>query len=213
MFHIIVERTILRSYKIIIVHRFNPTEFYRDPARTYKTNVLKMLAYKCVVKLYVTPSLDYQERIGFVLYHLRQFKVLRRWNKIVLLNSIFPQLKQAEEPLDYVNMMNVLHLLVGSKVDNDHTRNSTEIALKHLLYHLQWTLKLINSNKGRDYWTLEMANEMKEVVTRIRRTRPNVAIEGVNAVVGLLHVPADVASDKHESSKPTFFFHKYQLGL
>ena len=154
--------------------RFNSSEFYLDKL---ETNALKLLAFKCVTKLYVTPADDYQDQIGFVLYHLRRYNVKYHWNKVILLNSVFPQLDQAGEPLDYVNLMHVLHLLINSKVDHDscHIKNSTSDALKHVAWHLEWTLKTQyrqTASGQRRAWSIDQITEMRSLLNRIRRSRP-----------------------------------------
>ena len=170
-------------------HRFNPTEFYHDPSEIYESNVMKMLAYKCVTKLYVTPAENYQQQIGFVLYHLRRCKVTHPWNKVILLNSVFPQLEQATVPLDYVNMMYVLHLLVHSKVDNNngHMRNSTNDTLVHLAAHLRWALEFKKQSNTADLkwnWSADMAKEMTDLIKKIRRSRPHAVLEDVVTLIG-----------------------------
>jgi hypothetical protein len=172
--------------------------------------VLKLLAYKCVTKLYVTPAENYQEQIGFVLHHLRRCKVRHPWNKVVLLNSVFPQLEQAGRPLDYLNMLHVLHLLVNSKVDhnNHHPRNSTSDALKHLAMHLQWTLELkharqqsTNAVDPKWEWSPGMAKEMTDLIKRIRRSRHHGGLEKVCELIGQMSPPpSGAASDSGDGS-------------
>lgn len=172
--------------------RFNPSEYYIDPSRPHPTNLLKMLAYKCVTKLYVTPSRDYQSQVGFVLHHLRRMKAERPWNKVILLNSVFPQLEAAEEPLDSLNSLHVLHLLV-----NSHLHTATCSALAHLAAHLRWNLAL-RRKQGQEQqqqqqqcgeWSEERGAEMAWLVSRVRRARPNPVLGEVEMLIAQLTSP------------------------
>ena len=160
---------------IIPCFRFNHTEYYTDQFQESEINALNILAVKCVAKLCVESSVDFQKDVENVLVNLRRFKVSEPWSKVNFLNSIFPCLRKANVPLDYYNMCSVLILLANGNIDKKYVDggNAVRDSIIHLRNNLEWALSLRDQSQSSWHWSKGMVDDMLALVMRIKHSSPN----------------------------------------